>query len=102
MYASDYGAGSPPATTYRVWSGDTISDMDTVLNTYYQWSTSGEAGKLDVQNVVTHELGHWLTLLDVSGAYDTEKTMYYLTDYGETKKRTLHIDDIDGINYIYP
>ena len=76
--------------------------MDTVLNTYYQWSTSGEVNKIDVRSVVTHELGHWLTLLDLSGGGNTEKTMYYMILPGETKKRTLETDDINGINYIYP
>jgi hypothetical protein len=72
------------------------------FNTCYSWSASGEAGKIDVQNVATHELGHWLTLLDLCGGGDSDKTMYGYTYAGETKKRTLDSDDIAGINYIYP
>lgn len=101
MYASNRGSGYSPGESFVYVSGSNITDVDTVLNTYYQWSTSGEANKLDVQNVVTHELGHRLMLNDLSGGGDTEKTMYYLTAYGETKKRTLETDDLNGINYIY-
>jgi len=43
-----------------------------------------------------------LSLGDLYGSGDTEKTMYGYSSPGETKKRTLHQDDIDGICYIYP
>jgi hypothetical protein len=55
-----------------------------------------------VRNVATHEFGHFLTLGDLNGGGDTEKTMYYNVATGETKKQTLETDDINGINYIYP
>jgi len=90
------------ATTYYSYSGSTLTDCDTVFNTYYSWSTSGQAGYYDVQNIATHELGHWLQLNDLYGGGDTEKTMYGYSATGETKKRTLESDDLSGINYIYP
>lgn len=71
------------------------------FNSYYTWSTSGESGKLDVANVATHEFGHWLCLNDLKASADTDKTMYWSTAHGETKKRTLHADDIAGIKAIY-
>lgn len=43
-----------------------------------------------------------MSLGDLYGSGDTEKTMYGYASLGETKKRTLHQDDIDGISYIYP
>jgi len=55
-----------------------------------------------VRNVATHEFGHWLKLLDLDGIFDTQKTMYYQTNLGETKKRSLESDDISGIKAIYP
>ena len=102
MYASNRGSAYSPGETFISHSGSSLTGADTVLNTYYQWSTSGEAGKLDVQNTVTHELGHWLVLGDLYGGADTEKTMYGYTAYGETKKRSLESDDVNGINAIYP
>lgn len=90
------------ATTYNLYLGSNIIDTDLVFNSHYSWSTSGASGLFDVQNVATHEFGHFLSLDDLYGSGDTAKTMYYNSDAGETKKRTLHSDDINGINFIYP
>lgn len=80
-----------------------VSEKDIKFNTqYFQFSTDGSTDKYDVQNVATHELGHVLELLDLYGRSDTEKTMYGRGIPGETKKRDLHQDDIDGITYLYP
>jgi hypothetical protein len=79
-----------------------IIDSDIKFNTDYTWGTDGSAGIYDVQNVGTHELGHSLSLDDIYDAADSEKTMYGYVSAGETKKRTLHQDDIDGISYLYP
>jgi hypothetical protein len=90
-----------PAVTYFSYSGNALIDADTYFNTYYPWSTSGQSGYYDVQNVLTHELGHWLVLNDLYSSQDSEKTMYGYTSTGETKKRSLDADDINGINAIY-
>ncbi|MFQ6040114.1 MAG: FlgD immunoglobulin-like domain containing protein [Candidatus Poribacteria bacterium] len=80
--------------------GDAI-ESDIIFNTDYTWSTTGEAGKMDVQNIATHELGHALFLTDLYGAADVDKTMYGYSSTGETKKRTLASEDISGIRYLY-
>jgi tetratricopeptide (TPR) repeat protein len=67
----------------------------------YTWSDNGESGKADVQNIATHELGHTVSLNDLFGGGDTEKTMYGYAQLGETKKRTLEADDQDGVRYAY-
>jgi hypothetical protein len=90
------------ATTYLATGGSTINDAMTIFNQSLNFSTTGEANKYDIQNIATHELGHWLSLGDLSGAGDTLKTMYHQSNLGETLKRTLETDDINGINYIYP
>lgn len=99
---SNLGTGSALAIATVASSGSTISYVDLVFNSSFTWSTSGESGKYDVRNVATHEFGHFLSLADLSGGSDTEKTMYFSSDTGETKKRSLHSDDINGINFIYP
>lgn len=99
-----YYAGLSENTLARTWtyySGDSISKCETYFNNNKIWSTSGESGKYDVRSVATHEFGHWLDLYDLYNSTDTEKTMYYQTAAGETKKQTLDSDDIAGINSIY-
>jgi hypothetical protein len=68
----------------------------------YTWSSSGEAGKMDVENVTAHEAGHSFGLADLYAVADSQKTMYGYINNGETKKRTLEQDDRDGIAYLYP
>ncbi len=83
------------------YSGQLI-DSDIIFNTNFTWGTDGSAGVYDVQNIGTHELGHSLSLGDLYGGADSEKTMYGYGSAGETKKRTLHPDDMNGITYLYP
>ncbi len=87
-------------TWYNSLTG-AISDSDIRFNTAYSWGTDGSANVYDVQNIATHELGHSLHLRDLYNASDSEKTMYGYASRGETKKRTLHSDDIAGIKAIY-
>lgn len=66
----------------------------------YGWSAAGEAGKMDFDNIATHELGHAIGLADLYNAC-TEETMYGYATEGETKKRTLNAGDIAGTNALY-
>lgn len=88
--------------TFWFYTTGELIDSDIIFNTNYTWSTDGSAGVYDVQNIATHELGHSLSLADLYDAGDSEKTMYGYGSYGETKKRSLHQDDINGISYLYP
>jgi len=90
------------ALTWPHGSGGQLTYCETFFNNNLAWSTSGAPGYFDVQNVATHELGHWLDLLDLYGSGDTEATMYYQIEPGELKKRSLNSDDIAGIRSIYP
>lgn len=53
----------------------------------------------DVQNTLTHEVGH---LLGLDHSLDAEATMYRTAPLGETKKRDLASDDVEGLCFIYP
>lgn len=66
----------------------------------FDWSTSGEAGKMDFQNIATHEFGHAAGMGHPDDSC-TEETMYRFADFGETKKRDLNAGDIAGINELY-
>jgi len=53
----------------------------------------------DLQNTVTHEVGHYLGL---AHSEVSESTMYKDATPGETEKRSLHEDDIEGLCAAYP
>jgi len=86
---------------YYPYSGH-IVEFDIVFDTSETWSSYGEPGKFDIQNVGTHEAGHTLSLDDLYGQADSEQTMYGYAAPGETKKRTLGTGDVAGIRFIYP
>lgn len=86
-----------------IWytSSGQIVETDLVYNNRYPWSLSGEAGKMDFDNIDTHEKGHVFGLEDQYDASCSEATMYGYADYGETKKRDLAVADITGIDLLY-
>lgn len=95
--------GGSIATTYYWAYGTQIVEADIVYDyNAYPWSTSGESGKMDLQNIATHEDGHTLVLSDMYDAENSNETMYGYASYGETKKRTLGPGDIAGIAVVYP
>ncbi|NOZ86804.1 MAG: matrixin family metalloprotease [Deltaproteobacteria bacterium] len=53
----------------------------------------------DLQSVLTHELGH---VFGLDHTPDPTATMYAIVAPGETKKRTLAQDDMDGLKHLYP
>jgi len=77
-----------------------ILDSDVTFSTNFEWSLSGESGKMDLQNIATHEFGH-NGLKDLYTVKTTELTMYGYSDYGETKKQDLGTGDISGIQALY-
>lgn len=90
-----WGYYSGPAQFKEILEWDQIyNDQD------YAWSTSGEANKMDFDNISTHEIGH-AAGLGHPGNSCTAETMYAYADYGETKKRDLNAGDIAGINALY-
>lgn len=89
------------AVTYIWYSGSQILETDTLMNNLYKWSLSGEAGKMDVQNIMTHEFGHWCGLDDLYEDKDYWLTMYGYASYGETYKRDLGLGDILGLQAVY-
>ena len=55
-------------------------------------------GEYDIESVVCHELGH---VLGLGHSNTSQATMYYAISSGDASKRTLHQDDINGLNAIY-
>lgn len=95
-----YSAGVIAVTMSWV-KGKRVLEVDCLMNTYYGWSLSGEAGKMDVQNIMTHELGHFCGLADLYNDADYWLTMYGYSNYAETYKQTLGLGDILGLRAVY-
>ncbi|HKA86195.1 MAG TPA: matrixin family metalloprotease [Haliangiales bacterium] len=85
--------------TFDCNSGE-IFDADILLNGQNFLFTIAPTGPTaaDVQNTVTHEVGH---LLGFDHAPDPESTMYADAPLGETKKRDLTADDAQGMCDVY-
>jgi len=89
-----YFGGPPPFRELVEWDM-VFDDVD------FDWSAIGEAGKMDFENIATHELGHAVGLGDLYNTECSEATMYGYASYGETKKRTLEAGDIAGVSSLY-
>jgi len=87
--------GGPPPFRELVEWDMIFDDVD------FDWSENGEAGKMDFENIATHELGHAVGLGDLYNSECSEQTMYGYASYGETKKQTLESGDIAGIQKLY-
>ena len=59
------------------------------------------ASKMDVQNIITHEIGHSAGMNDLYSTSCLQETMYGYSTEGETKKRDLNSGDITGIRKLY-
>ena len=97
-YYYDSGSGTLAYNYIEInWLGY-ITSTYVRVNTAHPWATDGSAYSYDFQSMATHELGHGLRLNESS---ETEATMYGSMELGEIKKRSLHSDDINGINAMY-
>lgn len=78
-----------------------LVEWDQIYSSAYLWSATGEANKMDFENIVSHELGHSVGLIDLYNSSCTDETMYGYATEGETKKRDLNSGDITGMNKLY-
>jgi len=101
VFFSPTSSGSVIAATYYWGNGFNMTECDMIfydgawLFSAYQNPTNNE---FDVWNIAAHELGHYLQLGHSSY---TQATMYAYSSQGETSKRSLYSDDINGIQAIY-
>jgi hypothetical protein len=95
-----------------VWSSRVTGEVleaDTVFNKRYPWAIFASSpdcqsspNAYDLQNIATHEFGHWVGLDDLFDDLDKDLTMYGFSAGGEVKKRTLGTGDISGKNELEP
>jgi len=90
------------SVTYNPVSG-VIFDADIELNGEdYEFTAGGPdkgPGDIDIQNTVTHEAGH---MFGLGHSKMVKATMYESSIFGETVKRSLDDDDVEGVCTIYP
>jgi MYXO-CTERM domain-containing protein len=95
--------GGAVGVTYTEFTGGAsrwyISGADIAINAYTSWSTAPGRREMDLQSVVTHEVGH---LLGLQHTPIEAATMYFATPSGDTTQRILHADDQAAICYLYP
>ncbi len=85
---------------FRSDSGAIVTDeADIIFNPAFQYSTSGEENKFDIQSVLTHEIGH---LLGLDHAALISSVMVPFAAVSQLDQRTLSYDDIAGVSEIYP
>lgn len=108
VYFADVSNSGAIAVTivWGIFSGPTFNrklvEWDQVYDDVdFDWSSTGEAGKMDFENIATHELGHSVGMADLYNSVCGEETMYGYASNGEIKKRDLNQGDIDGVNKLY-
>ena len=92
-----WGIFSGPTFNRKLVEWDQIYDDVT-----FDWSaqSSGVLGKMDLDNIITHELGHSFGMGDLYNSC-VDETMYGFSATAETNKRDLNTGDITGINKLY-
>ena len=102
-------SGSALGITYIRYysSGGLVVDVDTIMNKRVPWSWSNQANcadtnSYDAENILNHELGHWIGLDDEHDVIYQNNTMFGYGSKGEVKKVTLTAGDISGAAAIYP
>lgn len=84
-----------------------VVDVDTIMNKRVPWSWSNSdtcavSNSYDAENILIHEVGHWIGLDDHYDVLYQNNTMYGFGSKGEVKKNTLTTGDIAGALSIYP
>lgn len=108
MYFADVGQSGAIAITvvWGIFSGPPwqreLVEWDQVYDQVdFDWSATGEADKMDFENIATHELGHSVGMDDLYDDKCSEQTMYGYASNGETNKRDLNTGDIAGVQKLY-
>jgi len=102
------------AVTYTWYNSVTRQavEVDTVMGARLPWAYTdpeginpdakcGDLYAYDVQDILTHEVGHWMGLSDLYNSGDQDLTMYGYGEKGELKKDTLGNGDLLGTDALY-
>jgi hypothetical protein len=123
---SDKYPNAIAVTTIWYYRNHHIAEVDTVMNSDLPWSYtdpgslpdlsgaaqpvasrytepsgSGDPNAYDIQDIMTHEAGHWIMLGDLYNSKDSSLTMYGYGSKGEISKDTLAYGDERGVEAVY-
>lgn len=93
-----WGYFSGPSKWRELLEWDMVFD-----DTDFDWSAEagGVSGKMDFENIATHELGHAVGMGDVYESACQDVTMYGYAGEGEINKRDLELQDVKGVSSLY-
>ena len=101
-------SGSALAVTYTWYytASGQVAETDTIFNNKFAWQWSSQTncayqGYYDAQNILTHELGHWVGLNDNYATSYANNTMFGYGSPTEVKKNSLATGDTSTVNSIY-
>lgn len=92
------------ALTGRIIDADICLDTFNNDGTPVPWTIGAAAGRFDIQDSVTHEVGHFIGLDDLTDPTfnaDTTQTLWKWADANDITRRTLEKGDIAGLRYLY-
>lgn len=86
-----------------------LIEFDITLSSNYTWDLNsaatgdcgGVAAKFDVRDIVTHEVGHAVGLIDLTATSSHAQTMHGYAAYAELYKRDLANGDKQGVTTLY-
>jgi len=95
------GPGSDPSLNRTIDFAGQIAEGDIVFNSTVPFTTSSTAvaDRVDLQAVMTHEVGHFLGL---DHSANVSSTMFWTVGSGVIYPRILSNDDIAAISILYP
>lgn len=89
-----YFQGNPKTRSLVEW--------DMILNDSFAWGyAEPDSSKMDLENILVHELGHSAGMADLYDTVCSDETMYGHSSEGDTAKRTLNAGDIADIQELY-
>ena len=101
-------SGSALAVTYTWYytASGQVAETDTIFNNKFAWQWSSQTncayqGYYDAQNILTHELGHWVGLNDNYTTGYANNTMFGYGSPTEVKKNSLATGDTSTVNSLY-
>ncbi len=101
-WETDEGSNYVGYNHYWYLDGGEVVESDIIANDKYEFCIGLTSGEYDVENLMTHEVGHYFVLWDLWDPDNSAKTMYNEVEDYQISRRSLHTGDRAGARYVYP